>query len=56
MKQPSVALELGRRCVNTSIALIAVQGVAAYLEGNEVRAMDDLGTAAEEIRTRRQRR
>ena len=56
LKQPTVGIELARRGVNTSIALLAVQGVAAYLEGNERRASDDLRTVADEIRARRERR
>lgn len=56
LKHPSVAVELGRAGVNASIALLAVQGVAAYVQGNEVSALDDLGTAVDEIRARRQRR
>ena len=56
LKQPSVGMELGRRGVNTSIALIATQGLIAYIEGNRIRAADDLGTAAEEIEARSERR
>lgn len=55
LKESSVALELGRRGVNTSIALVATQGLAAYVEGNFRRASEDLGTAAEEIESRRER-
>jgi hypothetical protein len=52
LKSSSVGMELARRGVNTSVALVAVQGLAAYLEGNKRRAADDLSTAADEIRAR----
>jgi hypothetical protein len=52
LKNTRLALDFGRRGVNTSLALVAVQGLMAYLEGNKVRAADDFGTVAEEIRAR----
>jgi len=52
LKHPSVSLELARGGVNTSIALLGVQGLTAYVEGNRVRARDDFTTVAEEIRAR----
>jgi len=52
LKQPSVQMELGRRGVNSSIALLATQGLTLYMEGNRVRAHEDFATAAEEIRAR----
>jgi hypothetical protein len=52
LKQPSVQMELGRRGINASIALVAAQGLTLYVEGNRVRAHEDFATAAEEIRTR----
>lgn len=52
LKTPDLGMELGRKGINTSVALIATQGLAAYIEGNKVRAAEDLGTAAEEIRAR----
>lgn len=52
LKAPDLGLELGRRGVNTSVALIATQGLAAYIEGNKARAAEDLATAADEIRAR----
>jgi hypothetical protein len=55
LKEVSVGHELARRGVNTSIALVATQGLAAYIEGNWRRASDDLSTAAEEIEARRSR-
>jgi hypothetical protein len=35
--------------VNTSIALLAAQGLHAYLRGNKAQAAFDLATAAEEL-------
>jgi hypothetical protein len=52
LKDPHLALDFGRRGVNTSLVLLAVQGLIAYLHGDKVRAADDLGTVAEEIRAR----
>ena len=52
LKQPAIEAELSRRGVNGSIALIATQGLSAYIEGNPRRAAEDLGTAAEEITAR----
>jgi hypothetical protein len=52
LKSSTVGAELARRGVNTSIALLAVQGVSAYLEGQKRQAADDLASAAEEIQAR----
>ena len=52
LKQPNVQMELGRRGINASIALLATQGLTLYTEGNRVRAHEDFATAAEEIRAR----
>jgi hypothetical protein len=52
LKSPEVALGLGARGVNTSIALLAAQGLHAYLRGNKAQAVDDLATAAEELGAR----
>jgi hypothetical protein len=55
LKTPGVGMELGRRGINTSVALVATQGLAAYLQGDKRRATEDLATAAEEIRARLER-
>lgn len=52
LKHSTVALELAQRGVNTSIALLATQGISAYVEGNKRRAAEDLASAAEEIQAR----
>jgi hypothetical protein len=55
LKHPSVGMELGRRGVNVSLTLLAVQGLTAYVEGNRRQAHEDFATVAEEIRTRLER-
>lgn len=52
LKSAGVGMELAKRGVNTSVALVAIQGLSAYLQGDKRRAADDLATAAEEIRAR----
>jgi len=54
LKSPGAADELAERGVNTSLALVAVQGVRAYVRGDKAQAAEDLGVAAEEIRHRAQ--
>jgi len=56
LKDPHLALDFGRRGVNTSLALLGVQGVIAYLDCNKARAIEDLATVAEEIRARLEQR
>ncbi len=52
LKTSTAGMDLARRGINTSVALLAVQGLSSYLHGDKRRAVDDLETAAEEIRTR----
>jgi predicted ABC-type transport system involved in lysophospholipase L1 biosynthesis ATPase subunit len=52
LKNGEVVGALTAQGINASIALLAVAGLHAYLEGNKAAAADDLGTAAEEIRGR----
>lgn len=52
LKEPTSLADLTASGVNASIALVAVQGLRAYLKGDNAQAADDLGTAAEEIRLR----
>jgi hypothetical protein len=52
LKDVQLALDFGRRGVNTSLALVGVQGLMAYLRGEKARAADDLSTVADEIRAR----
>ena len=52
LKNGDVATALAERGINASIALLASQGLAAYLRGEKAQAADDLQAAAEEIRDR----
>lgn len=49
LKSPDVMTSLSARGVNASLALLAMDGVRAYLAGDKEQAADDLGTVAEEI-------
>lgn len=53
LKNPDVGEELADRGVNVSLALTLTEGVRAYLHGNKDSALLELGTALEEIATRR---
>ena len=55
LKDPRLGFEFASRGVNTSLALLAVEGTIAYLEGNKRRAAEDLSTVADEIRARIER-
>lgn len=55
LKHPSISVELAHRGVNTSIALLAIQGLTAYVEGNRRQAQEDFATVAEEIKARLER-
>jgi hypothetical protein len=52
LKNGDVIAALSNKGVNASLALVAMDGVRAYLEGRKAQAADDLGTVAEEIRGR----
>jgi hypothetical protein len=52
LKRPEVDAHLTERGINTSLALLAADGLRAYLQGRKKEAADDLGTAAEEIAAR----
>ena len=52
LKRPEVDAHLTARGINTSLALLAADGLRAYLQGRKKEAADDLGTAAEEIAAR----
>jgi hypothetical protein len=55
LKHPSVSVELAHRGVNGSIAILAIQALTEYMDGNRVRAQDDFATVADEIRARLER-
>ena len=52
LKRSEAAEGLAERSVNSSIALVAAQGLRAYVKGNKEQAADDLATAAEEVKAR----
>jgi hypothetical protein len=52
LKNPDVMGALAERGVNASLALVALDGLGAYLVGDKVQAADDLRTVAEEIEGR----
>ena len=52
LKNGDVIAALSARNVNASLALLAIEGLRAYLTGRKVEAADDFATTAEEIRAR----
>ncbi len=52
LKNNDVGAALAERGVNISLALTAAAGLHAYLRGNKNAAIEDLGTAVEEIARR----
>lgn len=56
LKDPERHEAFGEARVNTSIALLVVDGLRAYLQGDHPQAGEDLGAAAEEILARHARR
>ncbi len=52
LKKPDVGASLDARGINTSLALLVIDGLLAYLQGKKKQAADDLATAAEEIEAR----
>ncbi len=52
LKNGDVIQALSNKGINASLALVAIDGLRAYLDGRKAEAADDLGTVAEEIRGR----
>lgn len=52
LKNPEVGGELTTRGINVSLAIVAAEGLLAYIEGDKARAADDLTTVGEEIAAR----
>ncbi|MFO0556234.1 MAG: hypothetical protein U0271_48100 [Polyangiaceae bacterium] len=52
LKNPDVVGALTERGVNASLALLAMQGLGAYLTGDKHQAAEDLKTVGEEIEGR----
>ncbi len=49
LKNPDVGAALAERGVNVSLALLAKDGLHAYLQGEKARAAEDFSTFAEEV-------
>ena len=54
LKNPDVGAGLAERGVNVSLAIVAADGLRAYLKGDKVRAAEEFDTVAEEISARLQ--
>ena len=54
LKNPEAGGELAELGVNVSLAMVAADGLRAYLHGDKEKAAEDFSTAAEEITTRMQ--
>ena len=52
LKTRDAGLELGAKGVNTSLALVAAQGLRAYLAGSREQAAEDFATVADELGAR----
>jgi hypothetical protein len=52
LKNPDFGAAFAERGVNISLALVAVDGLRAYLEGDKARAAEEFGTVAEEVASR----
>ena len=52
LKNPDVGAALADKGVNISLAMTAAYGLRAYLRGDKATAIEDLGTAADEIAAR----
>jgi hypothetical protein len=52
LKNPDVGAGLADRGVNVSLAIVAADGLRAYLGGDKERAAEDFDTVAEEIAAR----
>jgi hypothetical protein len=54
LKNADVGAGLAERGVNVSLAIVAADGLRAYLKGDKVRAAEEFDTVAEEIAARLQ--
>lgn len=54
LKNAEAGAYLADKGVNVSLAIVAADGLRAYLHGDKERAAEELSTAAEEITTRLQ--
>lgn len=54
LKNPDVTAALTEKGINASLALLAADGLRAYLAGRKQQAAEDFATVAEEIEARLQ--
>jgi hypothetical protein len=54
LKSAEAGAELAENGVNVSLAIVAADGLRAYLHGDKAKAAEELSTAAEEITSRMQ--
>jgi hypothetical protein len=52
LKKPEVGADLAASGVNVSLAIVAAEGLLAYVHGDKARAVEDWLTVAEEVRAR----
>ena len=52
LKNPDVVSALAEKGVNASIAMLAMDGLHAYLKGEKAKALEDLSHFAEEVDAR----
>jgi hypothetical protein len=52
LKNPDVISALADKNVNTSLAMLAMDGLHAYLKGEKAKAVEDLTHFAEEVAAR----
>lgn len=53
LKMPDFIAHLAEKGVNSSLAMLAVEGLRAYTEGDRSKACEDLSAFVEEVRARR---
>ncbi len=52
LKNPEVGAALADKGVNISLAMLAMDGLAAYLHGDKAKAIEDTSHFAEEVQAR----
>lgn len=52
LKNPDVGAALADKGVNTSLAMLAMDGLAAYLRGEKSKAVEEMTHFAEEVASR----
>ena len=52
LKNPDIGAALAEKGVNTSLAMLAMDGLHAYLQGDKAKAIEDTTHFAEEVAAR----